>query len=123
MVSTGIFDRAGAREPIHAGAAGSSRSSRCTAGAALTCARFLRVERGKIFAFLAAECPCGAPLLRCLLSQLEARQPVVDIRPPCAKIDRPTHCFPEFTVIDDVNARVGLPQSRCAVAAISIASG
>src|SRR6478736_2240346 len=63
---------------------------------------------GELLALLAAERPSGAALLGGFLSQLEAGEPVVDVRPPGAEIDRTAHRFTELAVIDDVDAGAGL---------------
>jgi hypothetical protein len=77
-------------------------------GSALTGACFLGVKLGELLALLAAERPSGTALLGGFLSQVEARQPIVDVRPPRAEIDRTAHRFAELAVIDDVDAGGGL---------------
>src|SRR5262249_16171822 len=69
---------------------------------------FLAVELGELLALLAAERPGRSPPLRLLSAQLVAAEPVVDVGPPGAEIDRAAHRLAELAIIDDVDAAGGL---------------
>ncbi len=105
---TGIFDRTGASEAIHARAARARRLGALTGSGALRRARFLRIEFGEIPRFFAAERPGRPSLLCALFPQLEARQAIVDVGPPGAEIDLSAHRFRKLAVVDDVDAAIGL---------------